>query len=124
MDIGLVTRRDHAIRIEQCQRHRLLDDDVLLVGRKLEDVCSVRPALGEHDDDVDRRLSHHLVHVGEVRHAELLADRPRAVGPDVTDGRQARVGDLPVAQQFGMPLRDAAAADQAKIEGFHFFSSG
>ena len=106
-----VARADHGIRVVQRQGHRLLHHQVLAVRGKRDHVLRVAAALGEHDDHVRLLARDHFVHVRVGVDAAGRGDRVRLRADDVADRGQFGPVDLLRAEQFGVTLGDATAAD-------------
>jgi hypothetical protein len=110
-------RFDHAVRLADLDRERLLADDVDARRRRRDDDGGVRRVGGADGHGVHRAAAQHLADIAEgVRHAELLGQRlgPRAIG--VAGGREGGRGDAGEGSRVGES--DLAAADQADADGF------
>jgi hypothetical protein len=89
--------------------------------RKRHHMLRMQAALRQHDRDINRFPRHHVVHVRVCRHPELLTDRVGTTTDDIAYGSQLGTRDLLVAQQFGMTLRYATAANEGEAQGGHRF---
>ena len=62
------------------------------------------------------RRRHHLVHVGELRRAVLLAERRRTLGHHVAHRRELGARDLLLGEQLRVPMGDSSAADEPELQ--------
>ena len=102
LDIRGIASRNHRVGIRNRQRHRLLDYDVLAVGRQRQAMRRVVAAFRQDADDVDLAadFTHHLMHVGEPRNVEALAGFARHAWQNVAYGDKLCIAHMPFRQEL------------------------
>ena len=116
LDAAGIAGGDHAVGVLERERHRLLDDEMLAVRRKLGGMLRVAAAFGEDADNVDLvlTLGEHAVKFGVSRDAVTRGELLGAGRVDIADGDEPPIGQIFRGEDVGIALGDAAAADQGK----------